>query len=94
MSYAPVERTRLDGSALPVRWVQACLCDEHRGLLSALKGATQGKDTPDRAVQLMTEHLAHIEASLCFNQPEPTGVDVLQALARPAPRRQRRADPR
>jgi hypothetical protein len=34
MRYAPVERTRLDGSALPVRWVQACLCDEHRGLLN------------------------------------------------------------
>jgi DNA-binding GntR family transcriptional regulator len=90
MSYAPTERMRVPGSQVPVRWVQSCRCEEHRGLLSALKGATQGKGTPETAVQLMTEHLGHIEASLCFNQPEPSGVDVVQALTKPALKRQRR----
>ncbi len=89
MSYTPVERPQLAGSELPQRWAQACRCEEHRGLLTALRGAAQGKANADMAVSLMTEHLAHIEASLCFNQVEPAGVDVVQALAKPAPRRRR-----
>jgi DNA-binding GntR family transcriptional regulator len=90
MSYAPAEHTRMPGSQVPMRWVQACRCEEHRGLLAALKNASQGQDSPEQAVRLMTEHLGHIEASLCFNQPEPSGVDVVQALAKPAPRRSKR----
>lgn len=89
MSYTPVEHLRVAGGQLPQRWVQACRCEEHRGLLTALRSASQGKGGTDEAVRLMTEHLAHIEASLCFNQAETAGVDVVQALAKPAPRRRR-----
>ncbi|RZL00344.1 MAG: GntR family transcriptional regulator [Rubrivivax sp.] len=89
MSYTPVERLQVAGSELPQRWVQACRCEEHRGLLTALRAATQGKATTDQAVRLMAEHLAHIEASLSFTQAEPAGVDVVQALALAKPRRQR-----
>lgn len=87
MSYTPVERLHVAGSELPQRWVQACRCEEHRGLLAALRGASQGKRSADEAVRLMAEHLAHIEASLCFTQTEPAGVDVVQALAKPRRRR-------
>ena len=83
MSYTPVDRLQVAGAELPQRWVQACRCEEHRGLLAALRGASQGKRSADEAVRLMTEHLAHIEASLCFTQTEPAGVDVVQALAQP-----------
>lgn len=92
MSYAPVERQRAAPQAAPVRWVQACRCDEHRGLLTALRGAVKnkgkaaGKAGPDHAVALMTSHLHHIEASLCFNQPAPPQDDLWQALAEPAAR--------
>ena len=87
MSYTPVDRLQVAGSELPTRWVQACRCEEHRGLLTALRSATQGKGSVDQAVQLMAQHLAHIEASLSFQQPDATDVDVVQALAKP--RRQR-----
>lgn len=82
MSHAPVERSRvsLGTSAPPVRWVQACLCDEHRGLLAALRAATSGQGSVDEAVACMTTHLGHIEASLCFNQPEPGALDVASVL--------------
>jgi DNA-binding GntR family transcriptional regulator len=89
MSYTPGDRLQVAGTELPQRWVQACRCEEHRGLLTALRSASQGKTEADTAVRLMTEHLAHIEASLCFNQEEPAGVDVVQALAKPAARRKR-----
>lgn len=89
MSYAPVERSRPPASATPVRWVQACRCDEHRGLLSALRAAEgDAAEATDHAVRLMTDHLAHIEAGLCFNQPEPAQPDVFDALT--TPRRGRR----
>jgi DNA-binding GntR family transcriptional regulator len=99
MSYAPVERQRTTPQAAPVRWVQACRCDEHRGLLIALraavkaKGKEAGKAMPEHAVALMTSHLNHIEASLCFNQPEPPQDDLWQTLSDPAAR-PRRASPR
>lgn len=89
MSYTPVDRLQEAGSELPQRWVQACRCEEHRGLLTALRAATQGKGSADEATRLMAEHLGYIEASLCFNQLKPVGVDVVQALAKPAPRRRR-----
>jgi DNA-binding GntR family transcriptional regulator len=81
MSYAPVERARLTmGQQPPVRWVQACRCDEHRGLLTALRAARPGQPSVDQAVALMTAHLGHIEASLCFNQPAPAQDDVFASL--------------
>lgn len=81
MSYAPVERARLTvGQQPPVRWVQACRCDEHRGLLTALRAAKAGQASTDEAVALMTAHLSHIEASLCFNQPAPAQDDVFASL--------------
>jgi len=86
MSYAPVERHRATPQSAPVRWVQACRCEEHRGLLTALRTAVQGKGKgdPAQAVELMTAHLAHIEAGLCFNQPELAQDDLWQSLAKPA----------
>lgn len=92
MSYVPVERQRSAPQSAPVRWVEACRCDEHRGLLTALKGAAKDKDPAsakaDEAVALMTEHLHHIEASLCFNQPDAGRDDFWQSLAKSAPRKQ------
>ena len=69
MSYAPVSLSRPWGQAAPLRWVHACRCDEHRGLLSALRQATSEPSATPKVVALMTEHLAHIEAGLCFSQP-------------------------
>ena len=103
MSYAPVERQRATPQAAPVRWVHACRCDEHRGLLTALRAAVKGRSKgdgksdskqagqtlPDHAVALMTSHLNHIEASLCFNQPAPPQDDLWQGLAEPAARPRR-----
>jgi len=62
MSYAPAEGARTAGP----RWVQVCRCEEHRGLLAALRKASRGRDeeTVGEAVSLMRSHLAHIEASL------------------------------
>lgn len=80
MSYAPVERHRPQTAGAPVRWVQACRCDEHRGLLTALRAAVKGKTPADESIALMTSHLAHIEAGLCFNQPEPPSGDVWSSL--------------
>jgi DNA-binding GntR family transcriptional regulator len=62
----------------PQRWVQACRCDEHRGLLTALKAAVKARGgkggklgkaeatahATAHAVALMTEHLQHVEAAL------------------------------
>lgn len=96
MSYAPVERHRAMLQGAPVRWVQACRCDEHRGLLTALRTAVKDKGQGDasQAVELMTSHLAHIEAGLCFNQPEAQQDDVWLALAEPGLRPSRKAPSR
>jgi len=80
MSYAPVERHRTQPQGAPVRWVQACRCDEHRGLLAALRSAVKGKAPADESIALMTSHLAHIEAGLCFNQPQSPPGDVWSSL--------------
>jgi DNA-binding GntR family transcriptional regulator len=84
MSYAPVERQRTMVAASlapPVRWVAACRCDEHRALLGTLRSAIKGQASADEAVALMTSHLAHIEASLCFNQPAPPAEGPWPGLA-------------
>jgi DNA-binding GntR family transcriptional regulator len=39
MSYAPTERSRPVLGDAPVRWVDACRCDAHRNVLSALRQA-------------------------------------------------------
>lgn len=82
MSYAPVERHRPQPQPqrAPARWVQACRCDEHRALLTALRSAVKGKTPADESVALMTSHLAHIEAGLCFNQPQAGQDDVWASL--------------
>lgn len=80
MSYAPVERHRPQLQRAPARWVQACRCDEHRALLTALRSAVKGKAPADESVALMTSHLAHIEAGLCFNQPQAGQDDVWASL--------------
>jgi len=85
MSYAPAPRHRAALTTEPVRWVQACRCDEHRGLLTALRGAVKGAVPADEAVSLMTRHLHHIEAGLCFNEPQAAEGDFWQSLC--APRR-------
>ncbi len=81
MSYAPVSLSRPVGQAAPVRWVQACRCDEHRGLLDALRQASTDARATPKAVALMTEHLAHIEAGLCFSQPLTPRCALGEALA-------------
>ncbi len=51
MSYGPEQPAAVDkllgvasaGLAVPQRWVQACRCDEHRGLLTALKAAVKAR---------------------------------------------------
>ncbi len=81
MSYAPVSLSRPVGQAMPARWVQACRCEEHRGLLTALRKATTDPRAAPKAVTLMTEHLAHIEAGLCFSQPLGPRCALGEALA-------------
>ncbi len=80
MSYAPAEDARVAGP----RWVQVCRCEEHRGLLAALRQACRegAQEKVREAVALMTAHLAHIEASLCFDDEAPADIDLLQALAK------------
>lgn len=86
MSYAPSERSRPAGTPVPARWVQACRCDEHRGLLAALRDAAAGRADAEPAAQRMTDHLAHIEAGLCFNQPSRAGRDLVAVLRAPPAR--------
>ena len=50
----------------PARWVDACNCHEHRGLLAALRLRDAAA-----AQALMLQHLDALEATLCFNLPEP-----------------------
>ncbi len=67
------------GAAAPRRWVQACRCDEHRGLLTALKAAVKARggkaSAPlQQAVALMTDHLLHIESGLRLGEPGEAGA--------------------
>lgn len=108
MSYAPLERS-IAGRSLaaqpPARWVDACRCNAHRGVLAALQQARHGMPSPAgaqapeapaaalRALMAdaehrMREHLADIEAGLCFNLPEPTSADMIELFSpRALPRR-------
>lgn len=89
MSYAPTERVRPIMGNTPVRWVDACLCDAHRGVLTALraaKGIPEGWRAPvddrpveariESAMQRMREHLNDIESGLCFNLPHNDPLDM------------------
>jgi DNA-binding GntR family transcriptional regulator len=67
----------------PARWVEACNCREHRGLLTALRQRDLAS-----AQQRMQDHLLGLEAALCFNPPAPAEADLAQLL-RPAPLPQR-----
>jgi len=53
----------------------ACREDEHELLLNAIV-----RRRPDRAAELMLEHLNHIEASLDLNAPREEAVDLAEAL--------------
>lgn len=53
----------------------ACREDEHELLLNAIV-----RQRPDRAAELMLEHLNHIEASLDLNAPRDEAVDLAEAL--------------
>ncbi len=67
----------------PQRWVQACRCDEHRGLLTALKAAVKARggksaakadaaqQATAHAVALMTQHLQHVEGALRLDAAPP-----------------------
>jgi hypothetical protein len=89
MSYAPAERVRPVMGNAPARWVDACLCDAHRGVLTALRsargmGTAWGQAVDERpvaqrieeAAAQMREHLNDIESSLCFNLPSPVEQDM------------------
>jgi DNA-binding GntR family transcriptional regulator len=70
------------GAAAPRRWVQACRCDEHRGLLTALKTAVKARggqaSVPvQQAVALMTDHLLLIESGLRLGEPGDAGTPAL-----------------
>lgn len=84
MSYAPTERSRQPAGAsqTPARWVDACRCDAHRGVLTALRArepvALQARI--DHAAELMRLHLGDIEAGLCFNQPTDALSDDMAEL--------------
>jgi DNA-binding GntR family transcriptional regulator len=89
MSYAPTERARPVMGNAPVRWVDACMCDAHRGVLTALRSARGmstgwGQPVDERpvaqriedAAARMREHLNDIESGLCFNLPSPVEQDM------------------
>ncbi len=80
MSYAPTERTRLPASQTPARWVDACRCDAHRSVLTALRAREPAplQARIDNAAELMRLHLCDIEAGLCFNQPETLSDDMAE----------------
>jgi DNA-binding GntR family transcriptional regulator len=70
------------GAVAPRRWVQACRCDEHRGLLTALKTAVKARggqaSVPVQlAVALMTDHLLLIESGLRLGEPGDAGTLAL-----------------
>ena len=74
---APLALLPTPGATASRRWSQACRCDEHRGLLTALKSAVQARGRSrvkgDAAIELavarMTEHLLHLEAGLQLDEP-------------------------
>jgi DNA-binding GntR family transcriptional regulator len=89
MSYAPTERVRPIMGNAPARWVDACLCDAHRGVLTALRSArgmstAWGQPVDERPVSLriekaaasMRDHLNDIESGLCFNLPTQVEQDM------------------
>lgn len=82
MSYAPAERASAWTNPTSVRWVEACRCDGHRGLLAALRAREplRLEDRITHAAELMRAHLAQIEEGLCFNQPEMSCRDVADLL--------------
>jgi DNA-binding GntR family transcriptional regulator len=59
----------------PARWVEACNCREHRGLLKALRQRNVAS-----AQQRMQDHLLGLEAALCFNPPAPPEAGLAQLL--------------
>jgi DNA-binding GntR family transcriptional regulator len=66
--------------AAPRRWVQACRCDEHRGLLAALKAAVKARGSKASAplqvaVALMTDHLQLIESGLNLGDTGDAGAN-------------------
>jgi DNA-binding GntR family transcriptional regulator len=92
MSYGPEQPAAVDsllgvapaGLPAPQRWVQACRCDEHRGLLTALKAAVKARGGKGRAgkgealaasaaqaVSLMTAHLLNVESALRLDEAAP-----------------------
>lgn len=92
MSYAPLARSeRQSLAAVPARWVDACRCAAHRGVLTALREARRpGAGMADvatwlgEAQQRMREHLADMEAGLCFNLPDTPSADVVDLLRAPS----------
>jgi DNA-binding GntR family transcriptional regulator len=64
-----------------------CRCEDHRGLLTALRGARSGRLPVAVAMQRMTDHLAHLEASLCWEDNAQHASRDLATLLRPATRR-------
>jgi DNA-binding GntR family transcriptional regulator len=88
MSYAPTERARPDLGEAPVRWVDACRCDAHRGVLTALRRRKSGDLQAQVAhgAALMRQHLGDIEAGLCFNQLQEATTDLNALLGRARPR--------
>lgn len=93
MSYAPLARSERQSLAgVPARWVDACRCAAHRGVLTALREARRpGSGVVDvatwlsQAQQRMREHLADIEAGLCFNLPQTPSEDVVDLFSQPSP---------
>jgi DNA-binding GntR family transcriptional regulator len=83
MSYAPADPARPARPRSPAVWVPSCRCDEHRGLVDALRRAMHDPAAAEAAVQAMTAHLHRLEAGLCFNQAAPERVDLMAALGLP-----------
>lgn len=83
MSYGPTDPT--PGSVRPARWAQVCRCEEHRSLLAALRTACRSRKDSDaeRAVGMMTRHLAQIEAGLEWSTPHAAPADWAARLAGP-----------
>ncbi|RQP22775.1 GntR family transcriptional regulator [Piscinibacter terrae] len=81
MSHGPADVQPTTSRA--ARWVQVCRCEEHRGLLAALRTARRSRKPVDveRAVALMTRHLAQIEAGLEWSTPEARPSDWMSQLS-------------
>ena len=78
-------------AAVPARWVDACRCAAHRGVLTALRearrpsaGITDVATWLSEAQQRMREHLGDMEAGLCFNLPESPSADVVDLFSAPS----------